>query len=181
MRGGHVTNFLAFGIGWFACVVGAANGTPSYGIAVAAMLLAVNILVAEDALHEARVIVTVGALGFVIDSMIALAGIFVFDPHTSNPAWLSPIWLVALWMIFGSTLTALLAWLAARGAIAAIVGAIAGPLSYFAAAKMGALAIPAPVAPRSAIIAIVWAVVLPGLLRFANRCGSPYSSIGIIN
>ena len=74
MRGGHVTNLLSFGIGWFACVVGAANGTPSYGIAVAAMLLALNILVAEDPIHEARVIATVGAIGFVLDTMLALYG-----------------------------------------------------------------------------------------------------------
>ena len=174
MRGGHVTNLLAFGIGWFACVVGAANGTPSYGIAVAAMLLALNILVAEDPIREARIIVTVGALGFVIDTMLASAGIFVFDPRTSNPSWLCPIWLVAIWMMFASTLTASLAWLAARGVIAAIVGAVAGPFSYFAAAKMGAIAIPGRVAPRVAILAIVWAVVLPGLLRFANRRGIPY-------
>jgi len=168
MRGAHVTNILSFGIGWFACVVGAANGTPSYGVAVAAMLLALNMLVAEDPLHEARVIVTVGALGFVIDTMLALAGVFVFDPRTSNPSWLCPIWLVALWMMFGSTLTASLAWLAPRGVIASIIGAIAGPLSYFAAAKMGALAIPAPIELRLTILAIVWTVLLPGLLKFAN-------------
>ena len=174
MRGGHVTNLLAFGIGWFACVVGAANGTPSYGIAVAAMLLALNVLVAEDPIREARRIVTVGALGFVIDTMLASAGIFVFDPRTNNPSWLCPIWLVALWMMFGSTLTASLAWLAPRTAVAAIVGAIVGPLNYFSAAKVGALAIPGRVAPRLAILTIVWAVVLPGLLRFANRRGVPY-------
>jgi Protein of unknown function (DUF2878) len=169
MRGGHVTNLLSFGIGWFACVVGAANGTPSYGVAVAAMLLALNTLVAEDALHEARVIVTVGAIGFAIDTMLALAGILIFDPRTSNPSWLCPIWQDAIWMMFGSTLTSSLAWLATRTAVASIAGAIVGPLSYFAAARMGALAIPAPVAPRLATIAIIWAVVLPGLLRFANR------------
>ena len=169
MRGGHVTNLLSFAIGWFACVVGAANGTPSYGVAVAAMLLALNILVAEDPIHEARVIATVGALGFAIDTALALAGIFVFAPRASNASWLCPIWMVAIWMMFGSMLTASLAWLAARGAIASIVGAIAGPLSYLAAAKMGAIALPAPITPRIAVIAIVWAVVFPGLLKFANR------------
>ena len=173
MRGGHVTNVLSFGIGWFACVVGAANGTASYGIAVAAMLLALNVLVAEDPIREARVIMMVGAIGFVIDTILALAGILVFDPRTSNPSWLCPIWLVALWMMFGSTLTASLAWLATRSAIASIVGAIAGPLSNLAAAKMGAIAIPGRVAPRVAILAIVWAVVLPTLVKFANRRGIP--------
>src|SRR5258708_20892051 len=169
MRGGHVTNLLSFGIGWFACVVGGANGTPSYGVAVAAMLLALNILVAEDTLHEARVIVTVGAIGFAIDTMLALIGILVFDPRTSNPSWLCPIWLVAIWMMFGSTLTASLARLAARTAIASIAGAIVGPLSYLAARNMGAIAIPASVAPRVATIALIWAVVFPGFLKFANR------------
>ena len=174
MRGGHVTNLLAFGIGWFACVVGAANGTPSYGIAVAAMLLALNILVAEDSIRETRVVATVGAIGFVIDTVLAFLGVFVLDPRTSNPSWLCPIWLVAIWMLFGSMLTASLAWLATRSAIASIVGAIVGSTNYFAAAKMGALAIPGRAAPRLAILAIVWAVVLPTLLRFANRRGVPY-------
>jgi hypothetical protein len=169
MRGGHVTNFLSFGIGWFACIVGAANGTPSYGIAVAAMLLTLNILVAEDPIHEARVIATVGAIGFAIDTMLALVGIFVFHPGTNDPSVLCPIWLVALWMMFGSTLTVSLAWLSARGAIASIIGAIAGPLSYLAADRMGAIAIPGRAIPRVAIIALVWAVVLPTLLKFANR------------
>jgi hypothetical protein len=176
MRGGHVTNLLSFGIGWFACVVGAANGTPSYGVAVAAMLLALNVLVAEDALHEARVIVTVGAIGFVIDTTLALAGIFVFDPRTSSPSWLCPIWLAAIWMMFGSTFTASLAWLAVWTAVAATMGAIVGPLSYIAAAKMDALAIPAPFAPRVATIALIWSVVFPGLLKFANRRGANLDS-----
>src|SRR5258708_6225489 len=166
MRGGHVTNFLSFCIGWFACVVGAANGTPSYGIAVAAMLLGLNILVAEDPIREMGVIASVGAIGFIIDTMLASVGIFVFHPGHSV---LCPIWLVAIWMMFGSTLTASLAWLARRVAIASIIGAVAGPLSYFSAARMGAIAIPAPIAPRLATIAIIWAVVFPGLLKFANR------------
>jgi Protein of unknown function (DUF2878) len=167
IRGGHVTNFLSLGIGWFACVAGAANGTPSYGIAVAAMLLALNILIAEDPIHEARVIVEVGAIGFLIDTTLALAGIFVFHPGTIDPR--CPIWLVALWMMFGSTLTASLAWLSARVAVASITGAIAAPLSYLAASRMGAFAIPGLIAPRLVIIAIVWAVVFPGLLKIANR------------
>jgi hypothetical protein len=137
------------------------------------MLLALNILVAEDALHEARVIATVGAIGFVIDTTLAFAGIFVFDPRISTPSWLCPIWLVAIWMMFGSTFTASLAWLAARTAIASIVGAIVGPLSYLAAAKMDALAIPGRIAPRLATIAIIWAVVFPTLLTSANRRGTP--------
>src|SRR5258708_3480197 len=169
MRGGHVTNLLSFAIGWFACVMGAANGTPSYGVAVAAMLLALNILVAEDALREARVIVAVGALGFGIDTILALAGILVFDPHTSNPSCLCPIWLAVFGMLWGSTCPARLNWPGPRPATATIIGSIAGPLNYFAAAKMGALAIPLPIAPRLATIAIVWAVIFPGLLKFANR------------
>jgi hypothetical protein len=172
MRGGHVTNLLSFAIGWFACVVGAANGTPSYGVGVAAMLLALNILVAEDPIHQARIIVIVGALGFVIDTILGLAGIFVFAPRASNPSWLCPIWMVAIWMMFGSMLNASLAWLAAHGAIASIVGAIAGPLSYLTAAKMGAIALPGRVAPRLAILVIVWAVVFPTLLRFSNPRGN---------
>lgn len=167
LRGGHVTNVLSLAIAWFACVAGAANRTASYGIAVAAMLLVLNVLVDEDPVRDLRVIVEAGALGFVIDTTLALFGVFVFHPGTIDPR--CPIWLVALWMMLGSTLTVSLAWLAERVAIAALIGAVAGPLSYLAAARVGAIMIPGPIAPRVVIIAIVWAVVFPGLLKFANR------------
>jgi hypothetical protein len=62
-----------------------------------------------------------------------------------------------LWAKFATTLRASLQWLLARPVFAALLGSVTGPLSYGAAARLGAAVIHEPATFQYAVLAIVWA------------------------
>jgi hypothetical protein len=74
--------------------------------------------------------------------------------------------MVSLWMAFATTLNHSLRWLASRPWVAALAGAIGGPLAYLAGAKLGALTLAAPT-PALILIAGLWAVAM-GLLSLLS-------------
>ena len=78
-------------------------------------------------------------------------------------------WMVALWPNFATTFHTSLSWLAGRYALAAGLGAVGGPLSYYAGARLGALTLPDAPLKSLLIIGLVWAAVLPLLLKAAEK------------
>ena len=59
-------------------------------------------------------------------------------------------------------------WLKARMVWAAVLGAVSGPLSYWAAVRMGAATFDKPLAAVAAL-ALGWAAIMPLLLMLAKR------------
>lgn len=161
-------NFIAFQVGWFACVLGAASPHQSAGPVLVAILLALQVRSAENPPTLARWLLTVGLLGAVLDSLLALAGLFAFQPGFL-PTWTCPPWLFFLWMIFGSTLPSSLAWLTEHPRLASGLGAAGGPLSYYAGAELGALRLSEPPRLSLLILACLWALLLPGLFRLMGK------------
>jgi hypothetical protein len=74
-----------------------------------------------------------------------------------------------MWADFGLTLNSSLAWLQRRWLVAAVFGAIGGPLAYLAGVRIGAVSFSAPPAIVYAALALVWGVVTPALLGIAER------------
>ena len=96
-------------------------------------------------------------LGFVVDSLFAASG------------WL-PFWILAMWMAFALTLNHSLAVLKRHVALAVAVGAIGGPLAYWAAgSSFGAVALSNPSWRVLAALALAWAVLVPALATLAGR------------
>ena len=83
-------------------------------------------------------------------------------------AGVAPHWILALWALFATTLNVSLSWLRGRWLLAAVLGAIAGPLSYWGGAKLGALVLVQPL-PAVVAMAIEWAIAMPLLMRLAQR------------
>ena len=65
-----LVNFVLFQIGWFACVLGAAHGMPSLGVAVATAVVAYHLLRASRARPELVLILVAAAIGFIVDSAL---------------------------------------------------------------------------------------------------------------
>jgi hypothetical protein len=61
-----------------------------------------------------------------------------------------------------------LRWLQPKLALAAVLGALAAPLAYYAAARFGALTLPRAL-PALGAEAAGWALLLPVLLSLARR------------
>jgi hypothetical protein len=159
----RLLNFAAFYTGWITCVLGAAAGRFWLGPALVAVLLVAHLSSTADPKSEGRLIATVGFAGFVLESVMASVGLYSFI-HTGSHTWLCPPWMVALWLIFASTLNGSLAWLADRYTLAAMVGAVAGPISYFAGARLGAIALPPSIGVSVIGLGLVWAMIMPTLL-----------------
>jgi len=159
---GRLMNFAMFYVGWFACVMGAGRGQLWLGPSVVAALVLIHLYLAPRPVQETRMILLTGIFGFAVDTLQASAGLFAFA-RTSAAPWLCPLWMVALWMIFATTLNASMAWLAGRYRLAAALGALCGPVSYLAGARLGAIELPAHASASLVGIAIVWACVMPSL------------------
>lgn len=165
---GILVNLLAFQVGWFACVLGAAHGMPALGAGVAVALSALHIARADRAREEAIVIASAAALGLVGDSVIAASGLIRYE-NGQILAGTAPYWIIAMWMIFATTLNVSLRWLRGRWVLAAGLGAIAGPLAYFAGARLGAASFPAGPAGGLLAIAFEWIIAMPLLMLIAER------------
>lgn len=161
-----VVNFLAFQLGWFACVLGAARGWPLFGPLVTLLILAPMAWFAPNPRGFLWLLALGAAVGFCWDSALALLGLMRFAGGSAAPV--APAWIVALWMLFTSTCNRSLRWLQASLPLAVGLAVVAAPLSYLAGARLGALQIPRPVAGLAAQ-ALGWAVILPALLRAARR------------
>jgi hypothetical protein len=160
-------NFVAFYVGWFACVAGAGQGWPYLGAVAVTGVLALHLAMAAAPWRELRVILLVTALGYSADSLQMAAGVLAF-PHHDPASWLPPLWLLALWVAFATTLNVSFQWLVGRPVAAALLGAIAGPMSYYAGVRLGAAWFPNPALSLVAL-GIEWAVMMPALLWLAQR------------
>ena len=151
-----------FYLGWFACVMGPATGTCGWGPSVVAALALVHLFLAAAPVQDAKLILPIGIFGFGVDRLQASAGVYAFAPTSAAP-WLGPPWMKALSIIFAKTLNASMLWLAGRYRLAAVLGALCGPVSYVAGARLGAIEFPAHAGLSLVGIAIVWAGVMPSL------------------
>jgi hypothetical protein len=50
-----------------------------------------------------------------------------------------------------------------------VLGLVAGPLAYYAGARLGAVELSHPLRDL-ALLAAAWTCILPGLVRLAERC-----------
>ena len=161
-----LVNFALYQSGWFACVAGAARGVPALGAGVAVLLVAVQVLLSARPAAALRLIGIAALLGAAWDS--GLIGLhLVRYPNGLLAPGLAPYWIVALWMLFATTFHSSLAWLQQRLGLAAVLGAVGGPLAYWGAARLGAVQLlQLPLA--LAVLCCGWALITPLLAALAR-------------
>jgi Protein of unknown function (DUF2878) len=162
-----IGNVIAFQIGWFACVLGAAYGMPWYGTGAALAIVGWHLFYAPDPRNELILVMIAAGIGALWDTALVALGWIQYDYGTLIPDT-APHWIVALWMLFATTLNVSLAWLKHNVVTAAAFGLIGGPLAYYGAAKLGALVLADQHAALIAL-AVGWAVLTPVLLRIADH------------
>jgi hypothetical protein len=166
-----VRNFIAFQIGWLACVVSAAQHRPLLGLLVASAVVALHVSTSSTPGRDLKLIGVAVSFGATIDSLLLIPDWLRYE--TGQPfAWLAPYWIVALWAVFATTLNESLAWLQRSRLLAAVCGASSAPLAYWAGAQIGAIELVEPL-PALLAIGIAWGLVLPLLTHMARAIGSP--------
>lgn len=156
----QLINALLFQIGWFACVLGGS----SYWLLIAIAVLAIHLLWTSSWQAEGPLIISVALIGTLVDSLLLTCGVFSFD--TGGP--LIPLWLSVLWAVLATTLNHCLDWTAKPWWRASLLGAIGGPMSYYAGSKMAGVHLPLGLWPSMVVLGIVWAVLFLLLQRLAK-------------
>ena len=167
---GLLATVVAFQGAWFACVLGAANGWPWAGAAVAAGVAALGIALSTRPASDALLVAVAVLVGLAWDSAMLQLGWIAYAEPGPLPM-LAPAWILALWALFAVTLRDPLRALHGRPWLAALLGAVGGPLSYAAAERLGACRFVDPAAPVA--LALGWAVITPLLLALARRVDRP--------
>lgn len=169
--------FLGFQGGWWACALGAGRGAPWLGPLVMGAFLLGALVTRSPRVSAGRfalLILAAAAVGAASDALLVRAGALRF----LSAGWPVPLWMIALWAGFAATLEPSLGWLLRRPLLALPVGALCGPLSYHAGARLGALTVVAPLTRSLSLIAVEWALALPvlvGLARAAQEAASSNS------
>jgi hypothetical protein len=166
-------NCVLFQITWFSCVVGAAQGYPWLGPVVFIPILLIHVYAAgERRWMELTLIVIAGLLGTLIDSLYVMTGLLHYAASPPE-AWLAPPWIGVMWMAFAMTFNESLVWLRRHYLAALILGAVGGPLAYWAGAGLGGLQWLRPPATAYAVLACVWALALPLLFWINEKLTQP--------
>ena len=156
-----LANAVLFQCGWFACVLGG----NSRWLLVAVAALAVHLLWISSWSREGQAILAVTLLGTVIDTSLRTFGVF----HFSMPGPLIPLWLIVLWALLATTLRHCLAWSARPWWRASLLGAVGGPLSYYAGSQLAGVSFGYGTAPTMIGLGLLWALLFPVLHWVARQ------------
>jgi hypothetical protein len=163
-------NIVSLNTGWFACVLGAANGYTWFGPAVVAVLVAIHVAIVSQRRRELATCAAAAVFGYLLDSIMVLAGVFEFPPQAriGEP---STVWMVALWVNFATGLNTALYWLQNRHSLAVLLGAVGGPTAYYGGTRFGGLVAPEGLDVLLVGVSIQWAIATPLVIHGAGRIG----------
>ncbi|TKJ77346.1 DUF2878 domain-containing protein [Pseudomonas sp. CFBP13509] len=156
-----LANAVLFQCGWFACVLGGDGPWLLVGLAV----LVIHLLWISKGAGDATLIISVTLAGTLLDTVLRALGVFKFN----EPGPLIPFWLMLLWALLATTLRHCLAWSARPWWRAALMGALGGPMSYYAGSHLAGVQFGLGAAPTLVGLAVLWAMVFTLLTVAAMR------------
>lgn len=147
-------NFIWFQTIWFLAIF-----TQYEFVWVIGLLFVAFFLISPAKTRDMVLLMIVIVLGCVVDSALTLANLFLFN----SAVFVVPIpfWLIALWGAFSLTLPYSLNYLQSKTLLCALLGAIFGPISYWAGERFGAVVFPQSLGLTLFTLAIVWAAIFP--------------------
>lgn len=118
--------------------------------------------------RESMWLATVTSLGWLLELGFSIFGLLVHDPR-SDALFGVPFWLILLWLAFATTIRFSLGFLRDKYSLAAVIGLVA-VFSYWGGAALNQnSSMGAPVWWSCVVIALVWACVLPALVKLHQR------------
>ena len=155
-----LANGVLFNISWLLIV---STHSIFLAPAIAALHLLVHFTFMGRGLVEARLVLWVTLVGFLLDQVLFTVGVFTVAGQLS----FAPLWINCLWPVLATTLMHAFSGLQQRLVLAIVVGAIGGAASYVAGTRLSDIAF-ASLFWGPIIMAITWAIVFPSLLLTAR-------------
>lgn len=160
-----IYNFIAYQLVWFISIYGSVHLHPMVGPASALFFLIAHFIIVTNKLDHIKLLLIISTSGFLIEWLILSR--FCYD-YVSYHSLFIPFWLYGIWCCFSCTLFFSLRPIVKNGWSSILGGAIFGPLSYYGAARLGAISLQ-PGFISISILAIVWAALLFFIHRFLIR------------
>ncbi len=83
-----------------------------------------------------------------------------------HSSFIIPLWLILLWASFAATILHSMAWLLEKTWLAALLGAIAAPWSYYAGSLLKSIEL---TSPALISVALAWAILLASISFWHQR------------
>jgi len=163
----RLLNVALYQTGWFCCVFGAAKGHPLLGALIATILVLVHVALVRQPRREIGLLLAAALIGGAVDSLQSCFGLLRFQSGYVVGC-IAPPWIAMMWMQFATLLRFSLAFLSGRYLLGAVLGALGGPFAFWVGERMGAVTFGVPAWRSLLVLAGVWALVLPVLLRLAG-------------
>ena len=140
---------------------------PWLGPLTVMVALLIHFYFAKRPRRELMLILSAAIIGAGYDSLLLAAGWVQYSSGLFSEL-VAPYWIITMWMLFATTLNVTFRWLHGRWALAALMGAFFGPMSYLAGSAAGAVELVNPLAALSSL-GVAWALLMPGLLLVARE------------
>ena len=163
-----IINIIGFYIGWWTCVLGTANDIPYLGPAVMILFLIVHYYLFVSDIQEIYLVLIIGIIGTITDSLLFLSGSFIYAGAYSNEILIAPMWITAMWAGFSATVNHSMSWLKDKWLLMVISGVVFGPAAFFTGEKFGAIEFHLSALFSGLVIAIVYGISMPAIY-FLNR------------
>lgn len=159
-----IINVILFQLGWFFCVLFQGNIWLPLAFTICVGIIHFS-YISEHSL-EWLFITAVAVTGIFVDAFFDVIGVLEFAQHR-----FTPIWLMCIWFLFATTLCHSLSWLCNLKWLAAILGAVAGPLSYIAGSRLSGdlVQFGEPFAVSVFVLAVFWGLFLPIVFFIADQ------------
>jgi len=162
MNRAFLFNLLGFNLVWALLIIVREPWTQ--GVALAFIAAHFLFFARSD---EKRRVALVMLVGVVLDGILTLQGWFIFTPAVP---WI-PAWLMLLWGCFACTLEHSIRWSLRKWPLAVVVGALAGPFSYWAGQRFGAVEFGQPLLATLTVLAVIWGTLFAALAHLYQRLG----------
>jgi hypothetical protein len=158
-----LTNFVGFQSVWFLSLFGAGTQRSWLGAIALAVFTVWHFRATPNPRAELVLVAIACVVGFVVDTTFIQAHLLAYSEPLPFAA-VAPYWILGMWINFALTLNGSMRWLQGRYLLAAVLGAIGGPLAYVAGIKLGAAELLASKTVVYGALAVVWAIAVPLLV-----------------
>ena len=159
---------MLFQLVWLSTIIGVSKDMPWLGAPVLGIFILAHFFLSPTAKADYLAAAIAMPIGFFVETAYIRSGLLDYK-FASLGADIAPIWIIWLWANLALTMNNCLNWLHGRFALAVGAGLIAGPLTYFAGARLGAAELGTSLIPAFAAFGLSWAVLVPILLVIAAR------------
>ncbi len=172
-----ILNFTLMQAAWFACVLGSRDDAVWIGWAVTLAFFVFHFALAATRRADALLSLFAVAMGFVYETFNRWSGVVTVTSDFLPHPWAAS-WLLLLWVAFALAIRHSMAWMSGRYVVGAVLGAVAGPVSWRGGAALGGVTLSSAPAvagvsvPWWVVLGVEWGAAMPLLLLVASRAAA---------